>query len=316
MENYLTKNETWRTNITTAKPGEHKTENRAWIVTSEYLIEKLLGLCAAVSIIAIILIALFILIKGIPLISKVGWENFLFSLKWDPTRGFFGIGSMFVGSLFVTLASMLWSVPLGLLTAIFMAEIAPVSIGNIMARMVELLAGIPSIVYGFFGLVVIVPLIRDHLGRNGMSVLAGAIILGIMILPTIVNISRDSLMAVPREYKEGSLALGASHYQTIMRVIVPAARSGIITAIVLGMGRAIGETMAVVMVTGNSTIIPDGLLSPVRTMTSNIVLEMGYASGDHQAALFATGTVLFIFIVVLNLIVNISAKAGVENGGN
>lgn len=316
MENYLSKNDTWKSSFIAAKNRKQKRNNKVTKISSEYLIEKLLALCAAVSILAIVLIAMFILLKGIPLIYKTGLGDFLFSLKWDPTRGFFGIGSMFIGSLFVTLAAMLWSVPVGLLTAVFMAEIAPVRIGSMMARMVELLAGIPSVVYGFFGLVVIVPLIREHLGRNGMSVLAGAIILGIMILPTLINISRDSIMAVPREYKEGSLALGASHYQTIMRVMVPAARSGIITAIVLGMGRAIGETMAVVMVTGNSTIIPDGLLSPVRTMTSNIVLEMGYASGDHQAALFATGTVLFIFIVVLNLIVNISAKAGIENARN
>lgn len=286
------------------------------LFSAEYMIEKTLMLCAAVSILAIVLIALFILLRGFPLIAKIGLNDFLFNLKWDPTRGSFGIGTMFAGSMAVTLASMLWSVPLGMLTAVFMAEIAPVPVGNFMARMVELLAGIPSVVYGFFGLVVIVPLIRNYLGGNGMSVMAGAIILGIMILPTLISISRDALIAVPREYKEGSLALGATHYQTIRRVIIPAARSGIITAIVLGMGRAIGETMAVVMVTGNSTIIPDGLLSPARTMTSNIVLEMGYAAGDHQAALFATGTVLFVFIVALNLIVNISAKAGSQNAAN
>ncbi len=286
------------------------------LFSAEYMIEKTLMLCAAVSILAIVLIALFILLRGFPLIAKTGLNDFLFNLKWDPIRGSFGIGTMFAGSMAVTLASMLWSVPLGLMTAVFMAEIAPVPVGNFMARMVELLAGIPSVVYGFFGLVVIVPQIRNYLGGNGMSVMAGAIILGIMILPTLISISRDAIIAVPREYKEGSLALGATHYQTIRRVIIPAARSGIITAIVLGMGRAIGETMAVVMVTGNSTIIPDGLLSPARTMTSNIVLEMGYAAGDHQAALFATGTVLFVFIVVLNLIVNISAKAGSQNAAN
>ena len=293
---------------------DKKVRKRIWF-SAEYIIEKLLMLCAAVSILAIVLIALFILLRGFPLIAKTGLNDFLFNLKWDPTRGSFGIGTMFIGSMAVTLASMLWSVPLGLLTAVFMAEIAPAPVGNFMARMVELLAGIPSVVYGFFGLVVIVPLIRNYLGGNGMSVMAGAIILGIMILPTLINISRDAIMAVPREYKEGSLALGATHYQTIRRVIIPAARSGIITAIVLGMGRAIGETMAVVMVTGNSTIIPDGPLSPVRTMTSNIVLEMGYAAGDHQAALFATGTVLFVFIVALNLIVNMFAKAGMQNAG-
>jgi len=281
---------------------------------SEKAIERILTLCAAIFILVIILISLFIFAKGIPLLLKIGLGDFLFNSDWRPTKGSFGIWTMFIGSLAVTLSSMLWAVPLGIITAIFMAEIAPHRIGRLLGSMVELLAGIPSVVYGFVGLIVIVPFIRDTLGGNGLSVLAGAIILGIMILPTVINISRDSLLAVPKEYKEGSLALGATHYQTIGRVIVPAARSGIITAIVLGMGRAIGETMAVVMVTGNSTIIPNGILSPVRTMTSNIVLEMGYASGDHQAALFATGMILFVFIVCLNLMVSISIKAGSANG--
>jgi len=282
---------------------------------TEKLIEQLLVLCAAIFIVAIILITLFIFAKGIPLLLKVGLSDFLMNSDWRPSKGVFGIWTMFVGSMAVTFSSMLWAVPLGITTAIFMAEVAPRRIGKMLGSLVELLAGIPSVVYGFIGLIVIVPVIRDHLGGNGLSVLAGAIILGIMILPTIINISRDSIMAVPKEYKEGSLALGATHYQTIARVIVPAARSGIITAIVLGMGRAIGETMAVVMVTGNSTVVPNGILSPVRTMTSNIVLEMGYAAGDHQQALFATGMVLFVFIVCLNLMVSISAKAGRTNGG-
>ncbi len=273
-------------------------------------IEFLLKLSAATAILAIILITIFIFARGIPLIFKTGLIDFIFNLKWSPTHGSYGIAAMLVGSLVVTLSSLIWAVPLGISGAIFMAEIAPPRIGNMLGRMVELLAGIPSVVFGFFGLIVIVPFIRTHLGGNGMSVLAGAIILGIMILPTIISISRDSILSVPAEYKEGSLALGATHMQSIKGVILPAARSGIITAIILGMGRAIGETMAVVMVTGNSTMIPGSILSPVRTMTSNIVLEMGYASGDHQAALFATGAVLFIFIVILNLVVNISIKAG------
>lgn len=275
---------------------------------SEKLIENILVLCAAIFILVILLITIFIFAKGIPLLLKIGIGNFLFSSDWRPTKGFFGIGSMVVGSLTITFGSMLWAVPLGIITAIFMAEIAPHRVGTMLGSMVELLAGIPSVVYGFVGLIVLVPFIRDYIGGNGLSVLAGAIILGIMILPTVINISRDSIQAVPKEYKEGSLALGATHYQTIARVIVPAARSGIITAVVLGMGRAIGETMAVVMVTGNSTVVPDSILSPVRTMTSNIVLEMGYASGDHQAALFATGMMLFIFIVFLNLMVTLSVK--------
>lgn len=276
----------------------------------EKLVERILMLCAVISIVAIILISVFIFTRGIPIILKTGAGGFLLNLDWNPNRESFGIGTMLAGSIAVTFTSLLWAVPLGLLAAIFMAEIAPPAVDKGLERLVELLAGIPSVIYGFFGLIVIVPVIRNYLGGTGLSVLAGALVLGIMILPTIIKISRDSLKSVPREYKEGSLALGATHYQTIRRVIIPAARSGIITSIVLGMGRAIGETMAVVMVTGNSTILPDSILSPVRTMTSNIVLEMGYASGDHQAALFATGTVLFIFIIVLNLAVNVFIKAG------
>ncbi len=287
-----------------------------WKISGEEMIEKLLMLCAAIFILVIFLITIFIFAKGLPLLAKTGISDFLFNTQWSPTKGIFGIGSMFVGSLVVTLGSMLWAVPLGLSTAIFMAEIAPPRVGNLLGNLVNLLAGIPSVVYGFIGLIVVVPFIREQFGGNGLSLLAGAIILGIMILPTIINVSRDSLLAVPNDYKEGSLALGASHYQTISRVIVPAARSGIITAIVLGMGRAIGETMAVVMVTGNSTMIPGSILEPVRTMTSNIVLEMGYASGDHQAALFATGMVLFIFIIGLNLMINFIAKAGINGGRN
>lgn len=279
----------------------------------EKIIEKLLMFSAGISILAIILISLFIFAQGLPLISEIGIRGFLFSLDWSPSRGEFGIGAMFIGSLVVTFSALLWAVPLSLTVAVFMAEIAPAKIGGIMAGLVELLAGIPSVVYGFFGLIVIVPFIRDNLGGNGMSVLAGAFILGIMILPTIINISRDSIVAVPREYKESSLALGATYYQTISRVLVPAAKSGIITAIILGTGRAIGETMAVVMVTGNAAIIPENILSPVRTMTSNIVLEMGYAVGDHQEALFATGIVLFVFIVALNLVINIFLKAVKRN---
>jgi phosphate transport system permease protein len=281
---------------------------------TETLIEKSLMVCAAISILAILLITLFIFSKGMPLFINIDLGDFLLKTEWNPTKGVFGILPMVVGSLGVTFASLLWAVPLGLIAAVFLAEIAPLKVGRITSNLVELLAGIPSVVYGFFGLIVIVPFIRNYLGGNGLSILAGAIVLGIMILPTIITISRDSIMAVPGEYKEGSLALGATHYQTIGRVILPAARSGIITSIILGMGRAIGETMAVVMVTGNATLIPGSLLSPVRTMTSSIVLEMGYASGNHQAALFAIGMILFIFIVALNLIVNTAVKAGRLNG--
>jgi phosphate transport system permease protein len=278
-------------------------------INKEALIEKILALCAGISILAIILITLFIFVRGLPLIFDIGLGDFLFKMEWNPTKDVFGILPMAFGSLGVTFAALLWAVPVGIIAAVFLAEIAPPQVAGIIRNMVELLAGIPSVVYGF-----LVPFIRNFLGGNGLSVLAGAIVLGIMILPTIISISRDSIAAVPQEYKEGSLALGATHYQTIGRVIIPAARSGIITSIILGMGRAIGETMAVVMVTGNSTIIPTSILSPVRTMTSTIVLEMGYASGDHQTALFAIGMILFIFIVALNLVVNLAVKAGKLNG--
>lgn len=278
--------------------------------------ENILLLCAGVFILAIVLISLFIFAKGLPLLFKTGLGNFLFDTNWWPTQGSFGIGAMFVGSIMVTFGALLWSVPLGLASAVFMAEVAPPKIASLLGRLIELLAGIPSVVYGFIGLIVLIPFIREHFGGNGMSVLAGALVLGIMILPTIVSISRDAIQAVPKEYKEGSLALGATHYQSIHRLILPAARSGIITAVILGMGRAIGETMAVVMVTGNSPVIPGSVLEPVRTMTSNIVLEMGYAAGDHQAALFATGMVLFIFIVCLNLMVAAMTKAGRKYGSS
>lgn len=306
------------------KPGLPNSEkNKRWLIMAgnrprragvETLIEKTLLLSAAVFVLIIALITIFIFAKGLPLISKTGLGDFLLSTQWNPTKGSFGIGTMFIGTLLVTMGAMLWSVPLGLSSAIFMAEIAPPRIGTVLGQLVNLLAGIPSVVYGFVGLIVIVPFIRESFGGNGMSLLAGAIILGIMILPTIINISRDSLMAVPKDYKSSSLALGATHFQTIRRVIVPAARSGIITSVVLGMGRAIGETMAVVMVTGNSAMIPTSILAPIRTMTSNIVLEMGYASGDHQTALFATGMVLFLLIVGLNLIISCLAKAGTDDG--
>lgn len=275
----------------------------------ERVVEWILLLSATFSILAIALIILFVFSKGLPLIARVGVSNFLFSTTWDPTNGQFGIASMIAGSLAVTFGALVWGVPMGLSLSIFLAEIASPRISRMMSPIIELLAGLPSVVYGFFGLVIIVPFIRDHLGGPGFSIVAGSIILGIMILPTIVNIARDAIKAVPREYKEGSLALGATHWQTISRIILPTARSGIITAVVLGMGRAIGETMAVVLVTGNVTRLPESILSPVRTMTSNVVLEMGYASGDHQLALFATGVVLFVFIIILNALVSASMKA-------
>jgi phosphate transport system permease protein len=249
---------------------------------------------------AVLLITFFIFYSGWPVLSKYGL-SFIIGTQWNPTQGVFGILPMIIGSFAVTLGALILGVPMGLAGAIFLAEIAPPGVTRWVRPAVELLAGIPSVVYGFFGLVILVPLIRNLMSGPGYSILAGSIILAVMILPTIITISESSLRAVPREYKEGSLALGATHWQTISRIMMPAASSGIIAGVVLGMARAIGETMAVIMVTGNVTLIPTSIFDPVRTMTGNVVIEMGYAAGEHQQALFATGVVLFCFIAILNL---------------
>ena len=274
----------------------------------EKLIEKILMLLAFSAIGALLLMAIFIFKEGMPIIFKVGLKNFIFSTHWAPTKGYFGIFSMIVSSLFVTTGALIIGVPLSLACAITLAEFAPRRLMIILKPTIELLAGIPSVVYGFLGVVLLVPIIREHLGGPGLSLLAASIILAIMILPTITSISIDAIQAVPYIYKEGSLALGATHWQTIHMVILKAARSGIITAIILGMGRAIGETMAVIMVAGNALKIPTSPLDPVRPLTSNIALEMGYAAGDHRAALFATGIVLFVFIMIFNVSANIITK--------
>ncbi|HOJ11545.1 MAG TPA: phosphate ABC transporter permease subunit PstC [Clostridiales bacterium] len=271
--------------------------------------------CAFISVFSLALITAYIFIKGTPIIFKIGLSDFIFNKDWnpDPVRGnpSFGIFSMIAASMLATFGSVIAGSFLGILTAVFLAEIAPLFAVKIFKPAIELLAGIPSVVYGFFGLVMIVPLIRKYLGPPGNSLLAVIIILTFMILPTIVNISEAAIKAVPAEYKEGSLAVGATHIQTIFKVVLPAAKSGILASVILGMGRAIGETMAVILVAGNSTLMPESLLSPVRTLTANIALEMGYAFGDHESALFATGVVLFIFIMTLNIIFNMLVnKAG------
>lgn len=268
----------------------------------EKLIEKGLLLIALSALGSLLLIALFIFIEGLPLIVKVGLKDFIASTRWAPTRGSFGILPMILGSLAVTLLSLVFGGGLGLAGTMFLAEFAPRWSVRILKPLIELLAGIPSVVYGFMGVVVLVPWIRQTFGGPGFSVLAAGIILGIMILPTVIAISLDALNAVPLSYKEGSLALGATRWQTLYRVQFRAARSGIIASLILAMGRAVGETMAVIMVAGNALLIPTSPLAPVRTLTSNIALEMGYAAGDHQRALFATGVVLFVIIAVLNTI--------------
>ncbi len=266
----------------------------------EKLSERIFLLIALSALSVLALITVFIFIKGIPIIAKVGILNFVFGMKWAPGQGAYGIFPMIVGSVSVTLGAAILGVPIAICCSIFLAEFAPAALRNIFRPAIQLLAGIPSVVYGFWGVLFIVPMIRNHLGGPGLSILAGSIILAIMILPTIISITEVSLLALPRHYKDGALALGLTHWQTIRSLLLPAAKSGIVAAIILGLGRAIGETMAVIMVLGNAVALPESVLDPVRTLTTNIGIEMGYASGEHQQALFATGIVLFIIIMILN----------------
>jgi phosphate transport system permease protein len=274
----------------------------------EKLIEKILMVLAFSAISLLLLITIFILREGLPIIIKSGIMDFLLSTKWAPTKGHFGIFSMIISSISVTLGAMILGIPLSLACAITLAEFSPPRLMTVLKPTIELLAGIPSVVYGFLGVILLVPLIRDYLGGPGLSLLTASVILSIMILPTITSISIDALQAVPLLYKEGALAMGATHWQAVRYVILPAARSGVVTAIILGMARAIGETMAVIMVAGNALEIPTSILDPVRTLTSNIALEMGYSAGEHRQALFAAGIILFIFIMALNVIANLIMK--------
>jgi phosphate ABC transporter permease protein PstC len=274
----------------------------------ETLVQWILAIIALSAIGVLALIIIFIFKEGSPIIARLGLTQFITGTKWSPTRGAFGIFPMILGSLWVTLGALLIGVPMGIASAIFLAEMAPPRASQILKLAIQLLAGIPSVVFGFIGLVVLVPIIRQYLGGPGFSILAAAIVLGIMILPTIVSVCYDVFKAVPQPYREGMLALGATRWQAIKTVVLPAARPGIIAAVILGMGRAIGETMAVIMVAGNATKIPVSPLEPVRTLTSNIALEMGYAIGEHREALFATGIVLFIIIVLLNTLARLVAR--------
>lgn len=275
-----------------------------WRRRRERSVEFVFLLCACISILSVMVISGFIFVSGVPAIAEIGLIDFLFGPKWNPDAGVYGILPMIISSAASTSLAVAAGGSIGLLTAVFMAEIAPRAMHMIVRPAVELLAGIPSVVYGYFGLIVFVPFIRNHLGGPGNSLLAVIMILIIMILPTIVNISETALRAVPAAYREGSLALGASHVQTIFRVVLPAARSGIASAVVLGIGRAVGETMAIIMVAGNTRIIPTSLLSPARTLTTNIAFELSYATGLHERALYATGVVLFVFILMLNIVLN------------
>ena len=266
----------------------------------EKVIERILLVIALSSILILGLITFFIFEQGLPLIWKVGPRAFILGERWVPSQGAFGIFPMIVSSFWVTFGALALGIPLGLACSIFLTEWSPPSVGLVLRPAIQLLAAIPSVIYGFWGLVVLVPLVRNYLGGPGLSVLSGSVILGFMIMPTIISISEDSLKALPRTYKEGALALGATHWQTIWRVLIPAARSGIVASIILGMGRAFGETMAMIMILGNAVRMPTSFLDSARTLTTNIGIEMGYATGDHRQALFATGVVLFVIIMILN----------------
>ena len=271
---------------------------------SENMMQAIFFLSAFISVLAVLAICLFLFMRGIPAIVEIGFMDFIFNEKWGPTNtpASYGILSMIVGSIYVTGGAIVIGVPIGLLCAIFLAEFCPDNVYKFVKPAVNLLAGIPSIIYGFFGMEVVVPFVRENMGGNGYSIMSASIILGIMILPTIISISESSIRAVPGSYAEGSYGLGATKEETIFKVVLPAAKSGVLTSIILGIGRAIGETMAVVMVAGNAVMPLDKIeiLKPIRTLTTNIVTEMSYASGLHESALISTGVVLFVFIIILN----------------
>lgn len=268
----------------------------------EKVMEYVFLLAAVVSILAVALICVFLFVNGIPAMQKIGFLDFLLGMDWRPGNNIYGILPMILGSLYVTGGALAIGVPIGILMSVFMAMFCPSRMYKILKPIVELLAGIPSIVYGFFGLVVLVPFLREHVdGTRGQSILCAAILLGIMILPTIIGAAEPAIRAVEQSFYEGALALGATHERSVFTVIVPAAKSSILAAIILGVGRALGETMAVMMVVGNQARVPDSILQGVRTLTTNIVMEMGYATDLHREALIATGVVLFAFILVINI---------------
>ena len=258
-------------------------------------------LSACVSIIAVLLICFFLFQNGIPAIQEIGASNFLLGIKWKPGNDLYGIFPMIIGSIYVTAGALVIGVPVGLLCAIFLSHFCPQRLYKILKPAIDLMAGIPSIVYGFFGMVVIVPIMQKLFGGSGKSILTASVLLGIMVLPTIINVSETAIRAVPNSYYEGALALGATHERSVFFAVLPAAKSGILAGIILGVGRVIGETMAVNMVAGNQPIMPDSILSGVRTLTANIVIEMGYATDLHRQALIATAVVLFVFILIINL---------------
>lgn len=276
----------------------------------EKLWEIIFLIAAGFSILAVLLICLFLFANGIPAMHKIGLTNFMFGTKWRPGNDLYGIFPMIAGSLYVTAGAILTGVPVGLMTAIFLSKFCPKWLHKMLKPAIDLLAGIPSVVYGFFGLMVIVPFVRNVFGGNGSSILTASLLLGMMILPTIISVSETTLNAVPQSYYEGSRALGATHERSVFLTMLPAAKSGIMAGIILGIGRAIGETMAVIMVAGNQARLPDSVLKGVRTLTANIVIEMGYATDLHREALIATGVVLFVFILLINLCFNLVKNRG------
>jgi phosphate transport system permease protein len=281
----------------------------------ERVMERFLMICALISIISVLFMTVFIFKEGLPLFKHVGVADFLFGSQWDPLgdNPLFGILPFIVGSIMVTVFSMAIAVPIGLAVGIFMAEFAKGRVADVLRSVIELLAGIPSVIYGLFGYIAIAPVVRSLTSSNtGLGILTGAIVLAIMVLPTIINITEVSLRAVPPHLKEGSMGVGASHWQTIIKILVPAAGSGITAGVILAMGRSIGETMAVLMVAGNSPTMPKGLLSSARTLTMNIATGISYASGDHWISLFTSGMVLFVFILVLNIVVQVFLKRSIE----
>ena len=275
------------------------------VLYKEKAAECFFFLSACISIFAVALICIFLFTNGLPAMKEIGFIDFLSGKKWKPGMDTFGIYPMILGSIYVTAGAIIIGVPAGVLTAIFLTKFCPPRLCKIFKTIIDLMAGVPSVVYGFWGMVVLVPFVKNTFGGNGNCILTASILLGIMILPTIISVSEASLQAVPKTYYEGALALGATKEQSVFFVLLPAAKSGITAGIILGIGRAIGETMAVVMVAGNQARMPNGILRGIRTLTANIVIEMGYAADLHRDALIATGVVLFIFIMVINLLFSI-----------
>jgi phosphate transport system permease protein len=276
--------------------------------TKERFVKYVLTLFALSSLFFLFLIFIFILFEGLPLFHKIGLKSIIMGSKWAPTKGSFGIFPMIVSSFLVTFGALIVGAPMGLSCAIYLSEYSGKKMKMFLKPALELLAGIPSVVYGFLGVIYIVPIVRNYFGGAGFSLLSTSIILGVMILPTVISISFDAIVSVPKTYREGSFAMGATKWQTIYKVVIPSAKSGILASFILGMGRAIGETMAVIMTAGNALKIPTSLLDPLRTLTGNIALELAYATGDHRQGLFSTGVVLLVIIMILNYIANFGIK--------